>query len=263
MAPAERSSITNGIWLCCTCHKLIDDDEAHYPAGLLFEWRRDHESQVAARVGKTGAAARQRYAERHLADLGPLTYRAEQVVIEKPEFWEHLLTLEVLRHKLGPVLQRWRDLDANLYVKIFPRVQQEDMSDWIGDRMNEAASFMDPVEGLINAEFTKAWGLPGVPGSERDIIRVCSLLAEVCEEMLRWEEKVRFTPLPVGFEKVQQLMCGASGRHLEEISKFPAHLEAVFGGETPVLGRHELSLVFTVEDGWSERMRAAMKAAFS
>lgn len=50
MASADRSWISNAIWLCGNCHKLIDDDPTRYPAGLLFEWQSDHELRIAEQV---------------------------------------------------------------------------------------------------------------------------------------------------------------------------------------------------------------------
>ncbi|HEX8585111.1 MAG TPA: HNH endonuclease [Allosphingosinicella sp.] len=74
MEPAERASIENAIWLCGNYHKLIDDDPARYPAGLLFEWQREHERQIMEQVGKAGAELRRRYEERQLEELGKLSY---------------------------------------------------------------------------------------------------------------------------------------------------------------------------------------------
>lgn len=31
MSPAERSAVSSGIWLCSTCHTLVDDDPLKFP----------------------------------------------------------------------------------------------------------------------------------------------------------------------------------------------------------------------------------------
>jgi len=41
MTSAERSSGTNGIWLCQSCSKLIDSDEERYTVALLRQWKTD------------------------------------------------------------------------------------------------------------------------------------------------------------------------------------------------------------------------------
>ena len=40
MSPQERSSEANGIWLCQSCAKLVDNDPSRYSADLLQQWRR-------------------------------------------------------------------------------------------------------------------------------------------------------------------------------------------------------------------------------
>jgi hypothetical protein len=39
LTSAQRSSIDNGIWLCQTCAKLIDNDPAYYTTDLVRAWR--------------------------------------------------------------------------------------------------------------------------------------------------------------------------------------------------------------------------------
>lgn len=47
MSSVQRSDISNGIWLCQTHAKLIDDDELSYPPSLLREWREVAEHMAA------------------------------------------------------------------------------------------------------------------------------------------------------------------------------------------------------------------------
>jgi len=44
--PEERSSIENGIWLCQTCAKLVDNDEKKYTVSLLKHWKEQAEQRA-------------------------------------------------------------------------------------------------------------------------------------------------------------------------------------------------------------------------
>jgi hypothetical protein len=52
LSPEERSGPTNGIWLCQTCGKLVDNDEARFTADTLRDWKSRAESDALAKIGK-------------------------------------------------------------------------------------------------------------------------------------------------------------------------------------------------------------------
>lgn len=53
LKPEVRRHASNGIWLCQTCAKLVDNDPLRYPAELLREWRDKAEEATHSQVGKT------------------------------------------------------------------------------------------------------------------------------------------------------------------------------------------------------------------
>ena len=55
LTPAQRTSPENGIWLCQTCAKLVDNDPARYTVELLHDWKAEAE-QAAARALERKAA---------------------------------------------------------------------------------------------------------------------------------------------------------------------------------------------------------------
>ena len=52
MTPEERMSESNGIWLCQTCAKLIDNDVNRFPVAILRQWKTDAENEARINIGK-------------------------------------------------------------------------------------------------------------------------------------------------------------------------------------------------------------------
>lgn len=260
MRSTDRADITNAIWLCANCHKMIDDDPLKYPAGLLFEWLREHERMVATELGKASAEARDRYETRHLREFGQLSYLAERIILEKDELWEYRLTGEVLRFEMAPILRQWRDLSRGLYVQP-ARILPEGLTPrWITTKFHEAIQISHAFNRLLNEEFVIAWGEPGVPGVDTDIVATCRLFAGACKAALEWEEDLRFTVINDIFDECQELMTGLLGRVIDEAAKLPDFMSSMLALEDPT-GVHRLTLVLHLPEGWEEEFEAATARA--
>jgi hypothetical protein len=46
----ERKGIGNGIWLCQSCAKLVDNDESRYTKALLVKWKQDAEQDALREI---------------------------------------------------------------------------------------------------------------------------------------------------------------------------------------------------------------------
>jgi len=59
LSPEIRSAVTNGIWLCQTCAKQVDNDPARYSVSLLQQWKQSAEGaalkDLEARAHNTSA----------------------------------------------------------------------------------------------------------------------------------------------------------------------------------------------------------------
>lgn len=260
MSSIERSAIANAIWLCCNCHKLIDDDPLKYPAGLLFEWQKDHERMTAEQIGRRSIEVRHRYEKRHLEEFGRLSYLAERLIIEKDDYWEYLLTAEVLRYEISPIISRWNSLRRGLYVKPFARIGREESFGWLSSKSEEICGIAKAFGNLTNLEFKRAWGETGVAGNDVEIVNVCRLFGEVCASALAWEESVRFAFVDASFVEVKNQYIGVAGTILENAEKIPKFLVDTFASK-PVSGAFNLVLTLSLPDGWVDSVESALTRA--
>ncbi|MCL4201030.1 MAG: formylglycine-generating enzyme family protein [Pirellulaceae bacterium] len=58
LSTEQRRSIDNGIWLCSSCHEIVDGDAARFPAEQLRQWK--EQAERAAFLELLGAGARSR-----------------------------------------------------------------------------------------------------------------------------------------------------------------------------------------------------------
>jgi hypothetical protein len=259
MTDEERSDSTNGIWLCRVCHKKIDADQVAHPAELLFEWKRDHEARVSSRLGKS-SDMRVKVQDRILASFPEADYLAQQTILNKPDHWEYKLTAQLLRHFLSPIEERLRHLDEGFYALPVRRLRNDECFPWVSETMENLSRQVSALRELVNVGLKRAWGEPGVPGSDREIYAVCLLVRDGCERCFRVEESVRFIETSEEFSSVVRLMTGLLSPQLEKMFSISPWISSIFDQDRPQ-GAHQRELVFTLPDDWSEQIHAAMLSA--
>jgi hypothetical protein len=260
MTDGARAEITNGIWLCRNCHKLVDNDADAYPAEVLFQWRRGQERHVAELVGSRAEVEKGDLAELALTTSvgGPL---ARQIVREKLPGWEFRLIAELLRCSLLPAFKTWSELKGNLTVKKVAPISDDEALRWFEIKLDEAMSFIGPLTALYTVELPKTWGPPGVPGDVQAIGDICRLIGDLAKEMIRWEGDVKFIWVSETYRGLLTLLPGIMGRNLEKLSEVPAVLDAGIDQAEANPDRHtviEHTLVFDLPDGWEKAVSKAM-----
>jgi hypothetical protein len=53
MTPEQRADVANGVWLCQTCAKLVDNDQVRFTAVVLQGWKAAAEQAALDEIGKT------------------------------------------------------------------------------------------------------------------------------------------------------------------------------------------------------------------
>ncbi|MGO4728204.1 MULTISPECIES: hypothetical protein [unclassified Inquilinus] len=256
MSDSERSDITNAIWLCRNCHKIVDADSQQFPVSLLFEWRRAHEYSVMENLGKSGALLRLKVLERKLEEFPNLSSLGRQIIIDKPDIWEYKLSAELMRSMLEPIVARWGFLQRGAYFisgRIFVR---EDYMRWHVAHIYELGAQIGAISQIINGEIQTSWGTTGKSGSEVAIYRACSLLKDVCQRLLEWEEAIRFCSVPEEFKEVRDLLIGVGGKVINKIYEIPLWLKEIISDEKSSSMHH-----FVLDIDFPEQLNEEMQGA--
>ncbi|QKK27039.1 AAA family ATPase (plasmid) [Rhizobium hidalgonense] len=75
LSPIDRASEANGVWMCQTHGKLIDDTESRYTVAELRRWKKQHEEWVFARVASAGSALKHGLTSVSIENVGPFRQR--------------------------------------------------------------------------------------------------------------------------------------------------------------------------------------------
>jgi hypothetical protein len=158
----DRRSATNGIWLCQTCAKLIDNDEARYTVSLLQRWKVDAEAEAATRVGKT-----------NLKSIRSATKAEEELKRNhrlRDELTKAFLKSPSERMAAGPGGAQHRKFKETEFIvhklgdALYPEFQKvPGISNWF--KLETFDFYFNGIEGILNIEyvlaskFTKSWSL--------------------------------------------------------------------------------------------------------
>jgi hypothetical protein len=219
----ELADITNGIWLCRNCHKLIDNDAERFPPELLFEWRRQHERAILEQVGRPGDKLREK------------------------------LQAERLRPFEGAsrIRRRSHQLNQGLYVRKSTVLAAAELPTWFSAKLNDVSKIIQSMKP-ITRELNKAFGPLGQSGNEEDILTICRFIIAAAKNLLEWEEDVRFVHVDEEYHEVLRALQGVAARQLDQLLIIPDELSKIFSMDRPQ-GMHEINLVFTVPDGFADR----------
>jgi hypothetical protein len=101
ITPEMRSDISNGIWLCQTCAKLIDDDELKFTPAILRDWKETAEHMAALEA--RGFAVRRAAPFSVLEKKGPrLVAEMREDPTKEPFVREFILLSRKVTYNPGP-----------------------------------------------------------------------------------------------------------------------------------------------------------------
>ena len=149
------------------------------------------------------------------------TERAQKIALDRPRFWEYLLTEELLRSKLARIRRSYDDLNKGLLFKQSRLMRGREFTDWAIAKCKDIERLFHIIQVASTTELRASWGAPGEAGDPIEIKRATDYLVKACEELLAWELDFVSTTPPAAFENVKRKMAGWTSAVLSELEKLP------------------------------------------
>ncbi len=267
LSDVVRASVTNAIWLCRNCHKLIDADADQYPSEHLFAWREEHENYLRLELGTSTDRRALNDEGLRLAQFDGYPPVVRRIVIDKPDGWEWRLTAELMKFLNEPYFRKLRGLREGLYHREQTDIAESDVLDWLRNRLSECSALVAPPANLIN-RLGFAWGKAGEIGDVGEIHHICRLLRDSLSEIVTFEERLHFANVPEAYEKSLNLLKGVLGSQIEKLGEIPRTLDEVIAligsdDESDEIEPRVIkkSIDFQVPEGWEEDFARELKRA--
>ena len=265
MTDATRAEITNAIWLCRNCHKLIDSDDKKYTSNILFAWREEHEEYIQSKLGTITERIEFEDVNLLLSKFENLSRISRRIIIDKPDGWEYRLTAELMRNLNQPLLRKIEDLHDGLYVKPYQNIPDEKVLDWVMIQLDELSGLTSPLIKLLE-KLNQSWGKPGEAGSEEEIYHITHLIRDYLEQVVYREEQLHFVHVSDDYKRLIDLLKNLIGSEVLKLANVPKTLDKVVsligtnhGGtiENPLI--IEEKITFNVPPKWERKFKRELR----
>jgi hypothetical protein len=171
------------------------------------------------------------------------TERALQIALERPQFWEYLLTAELLSSKLILVRRRFSELRRGLIYKKSIRLGETDFINWTQTKAHDLCSLASMFGEIVNKEIPLSWGPTGQPGDPSEIKDAIDKAIAGCDELLDWECDLRSVIPPDSIERLKKIMEGWTSPILDAIETLPQQLLQIVEQPNPS-GKYHIEIIF-------------------
>lgn len=205
-----------------------------------------------------GANAASRAIRAELNAFSAETHEAQRLVAERPRGWEYLLTAELWTEKLRAPLRRIDDMVSGAYSIPKKLFLDEDASiAWLRSQIGTFAELIEPLKRIMENEFPRSCGEPGVAGNPQEILHVSRLLQRAADIIADWEETVRSCEVADRTKPLYDCLPGIAARQLKKFNDIPIVMKneverAVANPTEP----HEINIAveFDLPEGWVEKV---------
>ena len=160
----------------------------------------------------------------------------QRLVQDRPRFWEHSLTVELLKPQISEISKSLDEACAGMRFRKTRIMSLEEYLRWCQSQLGDLTRIMEIMRSVIEDGFLLAWGPPGKPGNAVEIKRAVERFVGAGQALVEWEaERCSVVP-PEHVEKAHDLMTGWAKEIFLSFRSMPIEMERLIG----VPGDHEI-----------------------
>jgi hypothetical protein len=144
----------------------------------------------------------------------------DRVKTERPLAWEYLLFAGALTVEMEDINERYRDYLIGYAPRSGTPVYESDFIEFFNIQLNELITVSEFFQRIFSTQaMEEAIGPSGVSGDPVRILHLAKRYVSVYDELLRWTERLRGTPVPTKFQKLVGILTRYSEQPIAEIRR--------------------------------------------
>lgn len=193
-----------------------------------------------------------------LREFANETHRAQRLALERPTFWEYLLTIELLRSKFAEVRRSYIDLEKGFKFRKTRVVSGREFYNLLRGKARDLEMLIPAFDAILNNEIPASWGATGEAGDAIEIKHAVDILISACKELVEWESDIRSIESSEVFDTILSLMRGLTSIFLDEVQRLIEELSRPFERPNPA-GEYNINLVLKFPENRIEQIIAEVR----
>ena len=171
---------------------------------------------------------------------------ARQLAVERPVYWEHLLTEKLLRSKMSDLQNRYGALDYELLAGPEVHFNGLEYAKYLQEQFDAFSERIPELKRCTEQDIKSSWGKPGMPGDPIEILNAVNRLGRLCEGFVEWERKTLLAEPPKALKRLRESLRGSAAGILDEIARIPDDIANAVQKAQKGTGttKHTINLVF-------------------
>jgi hypothetical protein len=149
---------------------------------------------------------------------------ANELALDRPRFWEHLLTSELLRVRLVEIHKRLNDLGRGLTFQRSRNMRGQEYMDYVQAKCTDCIAAVEMIKVAIEEEIPASWGAPGVSGDPMHILDAVNKVSGGCAALVDWEIDLASVHPPQSFVNLKDALRGTTQEIVNEFDPLPGLL---------------------------------------